>query len=97
VKVDPGHGARQAPREQVFGDAIRHVAFAPAAGGCASGCQEARDSSIVSIPIGASADEATKQFMQANIEQGAGNKFQAARILGIPSRTIYRNFRSLRR
>jgi DNA-binding NtrC family response regulator len=79
------------------GDTIRSVEFAPAAGGSASGGRETWDSSIVSIPIGTSADEATKRFVRATVEQCAGNKFQAARILGIPSRTMYRNFGSVSR
>jgi two-component system response regulator HydG len=74
------------------GDTIRHVAFAPAAGGHASGSVTTQDGSIISIPIGTSANEATKRLVQATIEQCSGNKFQAARILGIPSRTMYRHF-----
>jgi two-component system response regulator HydG len=46
----------------------------------------------VSIPIGKTVEEATRRFVQATIEQCAGNKLQAARILGIPARTMYRHF-----
>jgi DNA-binding NtrC family response regulator len=76
------------------GDTICHVAFAPAAGGQAPAAVTPRDGSIVSIPIGTSADEATKRLVRATVEQCAGNKSQAARILGIPSRSMYRNFGS---
>jgi hypothetical protein len=33
-------------------DTIRHLAFAPAAGGGASGCQETRDIGILGPPVG---------------------------------------------
>ena len=48
----------------------------------------------VSIPIGTTVDEATKRLVQATIEQCAGNKLKAARMLGIPPRTMYRHFSS---
>jgi DNA-binding NtrC family response regulator len=46
----------------------------------------------VSIPIGTTVDEATKSLVQATIEHCAGNKLEAARVLGIPARTMYRHF-----
>ncbi len=46
----------------------------------------------VSIPIGTTVDEATKSLVQATIEHCAGNKLEAARLLGIPPRTMYRHF-----
>jgi DNA-binding NtrC family response regulator len=46
----------------------------------------------VSIPIGMTVNEATERLVAATIAQCAGNKLQAARILGIPPRTMYRHF-----
>lgn len=77
------------------GDTIHHVAFAPAAGGQVLAAFTAQPGSSVSIPIGTSANEATKRLVKATIEQCSGNKSRAARILGIPSRTMYRNFANL--
>jgi DNA-binding NtrC family response regulator len=50
------------------------------------------DGGSVSIPIGTTVDEATKQLVQATIQQCAGNKLKAAKLLGIPPRTMYRHF-----
>ncbi len=77
------------------GDIIRQFTFAPAAGNAVLTSAAAGDGSIVSIPIGTSMDKATKQLVRATIEQCAGNKLQAARILGIPPRTMYRHFSNL--
>ncbi len=74
------------------GDTIVSFAFAPAVSGESTAAARERDGSIVSIPIGTSVDEATKRLVQATIEQCAGNKLQAARVLGIPPRTMYRHF-----
>lgn len=46
----------------------------------------------VSIPIGTTADEATRRLVEATVEQCEGNKLKAAQILGIPPRTMYRHF-----
>jgi len=46
----------------------------------------------LSIPIGTTVDEATRKLVEATIQQCAGNKLQAARILGIAPRTMYRHF-----
>jgi len=70
------------------GKTITEFAFAPTVANEAV----ARDGSNVSIPIGTTVDEATKRLVQATIERCAGNKLQAARILGIPPRTMYRHF-----
>jgi DNA-binding NtrC family response regulator len=51
-----------------------------------------QDGPCVSIPIGATVDEATRRLVEATVEQCGGNKLQAARILGIPPRTMYRHF-----
>ncbi len=50
----------------------------------------------VSIPIGATVEEATRRLVAATIEQCGGNKLQAARVLGIPARTMYRHFAGLK-
>lgn len=50
------------------------------------------DGSGIKIPIGTTVEEATKKLVEATVEQCAGNKLQAARILGIPPRTMYRHF-----
>ncbi len=72
------------------GDTIADFAFAPAV----SNAMTAPDGSNVSIPIGTTVDEATKRLVQATLERCAGNKLQAARMLGIPPRTMYRHFSS---
>lgn len=70
------------------GDTITSFAFAPAAAGAAT----AADGSGVSIPIGTTVDEATKRLVLATIDHCAGNKLKAARMLGLPPRTMYRHF-----
>ena len=74
-------------------DTITAFAFAPAAAGSAAAT--AQDGSSVSIPVGTTVDEATRRLVQATIEQCAGNKLKAARLLGIPPRTMYRHFSNL--
>jgi DNA-binding NtrC family response regulator len=76
-------------------DAITAFAFAPAVAGSATAAAE--DGSSILIPIGTTVDEATRQLVQATIEQCAGNKLQAARLLGISPRTMYRHFSNLGR
>lgn len=51
-----------------------------------------QNGSCLSIPIGVTVDEATKKLVEATIEQCAGNKLKAAKILGIAPRTMYRHF-----
>jgi len=51
-----------------------------------------QDGPCVSIPIGTTMHQATRRLAQATIKQCAGNKLQAARLLGIPPRTMYRHF-----
>lgn len=67
---------------------IHHFRFAPSAVGLASVAATARNDSNISIPIRTSVNEATKRLVQATIEQYAGNKPQAARMLDIPTRTM---------
>ena len=73
------------------GDTITGFAFAPAVAGAAK-TATASNGARISIPIGTTVDEATKRLVQATIEQCAGNKLKAARMLGIPPRTMYRHF-----
>lgn len=73
------------------GDAITSIAFAPAADG-AGKVAVTQNGSVVSIPIGTTVDAATSQLVQATIEHCAGNRLKAARLLGIPPRTMYRHF-----
>jgi DNA-binding NtrC family response regulator len=47
------------------------------------------------LPLGTTLDEATRRLVQATIEKCAGNKLKAAQLLGIPPRTMYRNFGEL--
>jgi two-component system response regulator HydG len=74
------------------GEIINYFVFPPPAGSAAEPAPAARDEACVSIPIGTTVDEATNRLVQATIEQCAGNKLQAARLLGIPPRTMYRRF-----
>jgi DNA-binding NtrC family response regulator len=71
---------------------INNFTFAPAAPGAANTAETLRNGSSVSIPIGTTLAEATKRLTQATIEQCEGNKLKAARMLGIPPRTMYRHF-----
>ena len=70
------------------GDTITSFAFAPAV----AGAVKAADGSGIAIAMGTTVDEATKRLVQATIEHCAGNKLKAARMLGIPPRTMYRHF-----
>ncbi len=74
-------------------DTIADFTFPPAV----SNVVTSRNGSTVSIPIGTTVDEATRRLVEATIEQCAGNKLQAARMLGIPPRTMYRHFSTLGR
>ena len=69
-------------------DTIADFTFAPAV----SNGMTARNGSNVSIAIGTTVDEAKRRLVEATIERCAGNKLQAARMLGIPPRTMYRHF-----
>jgi DNA-binding NtrC family response regulator len=73
------------------GDTIISFAFAPAANN-AMKVAPLLDGSNIFIPIGTTADEATKRLVQATINHCAGNKLKAAQMLGIPPRTMYRHF-----
>jgi two-component system, NtrC family, response regulator HydG len=68
--------------------------FAARVSGVSQEPATSHDGPCVSIPIGTTVNEATKRLVQATIEECAGNKLQAARLLGIPPRTMYRRFSS---
>jgi two-component system response regulator HydG len=75
-------------------ESITQFVFAPTATSVGS-TEPPRNGAEVSIPIGTTVDEATRQLVRATIEHCAGNKLQAARMLGIPPRTMYRRFPNL--
>ncbi|MEO8427182.1 MAG: sigma-54 dependent transcriptional regulator [Verrucomicrobiota bacterium] len=74
------------------GDTVERVSFSPAPGGKAPTDTASPAGQCVSISIGTTVDEATRRLVQATIEQCGGNKLKAARMLGIPPRTMYRHF-----
>jgi two-component system response regulator HydG len=76
------------------GDTITSFTFAPATAGVA-GCTPP-GSLQLSLPFGTTLDEATRRLVQATVKQCGGNKLKAARILGIPPRTMYRHFADLK-
>jgi DNA-binding NtrC family response regulator len=73
-------------------ETISGFVFAAKVSGASPEPETTQNEWCVSIPIGTTVDEATKRLVQATIEQCAGNKLQAARMLGIPPRTMYRHF-----
>jgi len=79
------------------GDTIQEVAFAPTAYDRGEATSEAPSGSRILIPIGTTVDEANRRLVEATVEQCGGNKLEAARMLGIPARTMYRHFRDLGR
>ena len=74
------------------GNLITHFNFAPSVSNAPSQSPPPENGSAISIPIGTTLDEATRRLVAATIEQCAGNKLKAARMLGIPARTMYRHF-----
>jgi two-component system response regulator HydG len=46
----------------------------------------------ITIPIGTTVDQATRQLVEATIDHCHGNKLKAARVLGMAPRTMYRHF-----
>ncbi|MGD0060953.1 MAG: sigma-54 dependent transcriptional regulator [Verrucomicrobiia bacterium] len=74
------------------GDTITKFSFSTADGGVAGAASNPADGPAISIPIGTTVDEATKRLVEATIRQCGGNKLKAARVLGIPPRTMYRHF-----
>ena len=74
------------------GDTVAKFSFAPAAPPMATSRAAAGTGAEIMIPIGTTVDKATRRLVEATVEQCGGNKLQAARILGIPPRTMYRHF-----
>lgn len=74
------------------GETITHFTFAPSVPVSTPPTTVLPAASNISIPIGTTLDEATQRLVQATIEQCAGNKLKAAKMLGIPPRTMYRHF-----
>jgi len=72
-------------------DTITAFAFAPAARALST-TSGAGIGAGITIPIGTTVDEATRRLVEATIEGCGGNKLQAARMLGIAARTMYRHF-----
>ncbi len=75
----------------VEGETVGSFTFAPRAGGVA-GTALTLGGANISIAIGTTVEEATRQLVRATIERCGGNKLQAAKQLGIPPRTMYRHF-----
>ncbi|HVM61108.1 MAG TPA: sigma-54 dependent transcriptional regulator [Verrucomicrobiae bacterium] len=74
------------------GDTITGFSFNPTGSGSGRTASNTADGPAISIPVGTTVDEATKRLVEATIQQCGGNKLKAARILGIPPRTMYRHF-----
>jgi len=74
------------------GDTVAGFTFAPAVAGPGEPGATARNGPNITLPIGTTVDEATRRLVEATVQQCGGNKLQAARILGIPPRTMYRHF-----
>ncbi|MEO6785983.1 MAG: sigma-54 dependent transcriptional regulator [Chthoniobacteraceae bacterium] len=74
------------------GDTIESVGFAPAPGSTVAANITPANGPSVSVPAGTTLDDATRRLVEATIEQCGGNKLKAARMLGIPPRTMYRHF-----
>jgi DNA-binding NtrC family response regulator len=74
------------------GGTITTFSFAPAAGSVSGMPPAAVSGPVISIPIGTTVDDATRQLVGATIDYCGGNKLKAAHILGIPPRTMYRHF-----
>lgn len=71
---------------------IENFVFAPEVPASSNGGGIGQSGPSLSIPIGTTAQEAAGQLVRATIEKCGGNKLKAARILGIPPRTMYRHF-----
>jgi len=74
------------------GDTITNFSFAPTTGDGPRPATDGTGGPVIAIPIGTTVDEATRRLVEATIERCGGNKLKAARLLGIPPRTMYRHF-----
>jgi two-component system, NtrC family, response regulator HydG len=71
---------------------ITGFVFAPKTSDWLKAVSAAQNASCVSIPIGTTVDEGIRRLVLATIEQCAGNKLKAARLLGLSPRSMYRHF-----
>ncbi len=74
------------------GDTVVNISFPPSPAGAVPAVSISPSGQSVSIPIGMTLDDATKRLVQATIAEYDGNKLKAAKVLGIPPRTMYRHF-----
>jgi len=72
------------------GDTVEDISFPPSP--AAPAASVAHGTPMITIPIGTTVDDATRQLVRATIAQCGGNKLKAAKTLGIPPRTMYRHF-----
>jgi DNA-binding NtrC family response regulator len=72
------------------GDTVEGIAFPPGPASAAGVVPSAAGQVI--LPLGTTLDEATRQLVEATIADCGGNKLKAAKVLGIPPRTMYRHF-----
>jgi DNA-binding NtrC family response regulator len=77
-------------------ETIRGFVFATRVSGASREAATTQNGPCISIPIGTTVDEAARRLVAATVEQCGGNKLQAARVLGIPPRTMYRHFADLK-
>jgi two-component system response regulator HydG len=73
------------------GDTITEFMFAPTAVAPQTVAVPG-DGPGITIPLGTPVAEATRRLVEATLAQCGGNKLQAARMLGIAPRTMYRHF-----
>jgi two-component system, NtrC family, response regulator HydG len=73
-------------------DTITQFRFAPTADRGAGPAEAFNGKEGIMIPLGVTLEEATKRVVEATLATCGGNKLKAARLLGIPPRTMYRRF-----
>lgn len=73
------------------GKIIDDFTFAPRASDSPKRDAEAPNGCVL-IPVGTTVDDATRKLVEATIERCEGNKLEAARMLGIAPRSMYRHF-----
>ncbi|MEO6874689.1 MAG: sigma-54 dependent transcriptional regulator [Opitutaceae bacterium] len=75
------------------GDTVESISFPPPAATMESGSAAGPGSTgAVTFPLGTTLDEATRRLVEATVDRCGGNKLKAAKLLGIPPRTMYRRF-----
>jgi two-component system response regulator HydG len=73
-------------------ETIADFAFPPVVCRLGDSATAVQGGSQITIPIGTTLDEATDRLVEATVQKCKGNKLEAARVLGIPPRTMYRHF-----